>query len=98
MNSSKNYDAAQMEGIESLKLNCFSLLQNGFLPARYTSDGININPALHIENLPEDAQSLAIILEDPDVPHGNFCHWVAWNFRLRVHIKRKRTEDYFRNQ
>lgn len=84
-----------MEGIESLKLNCFSLLQNGFLPARYTSDGININPALYIENLPADAQSLAIILEDPDVPHGNFCHWVAWNLPVTHHIKEKENRGVF---
>lgn len=95
MNSSKSYETAQMEGMESLKLNCFSLLQNGFLPARYTSDGININPALFIENLPEDAQSLAIILEDPDVPHGNFCHWVAWNLPLTHHIKEKENRGVF---
>jgi Raf kinase inhibitor-like YbhB/YbcL family protein len=95
MNSSKNYEAAQMEGIESLKLNCFSLLQNGFLPARYTADGININPALYIENLPADAESFAIILEDPDVPHGNFCHWVAWNLPVTHHIKEKENRGVF---
>lgn len=95
MNSSKSYDAAQMEGIESLKLNCFSLLQNGFIPARYTSDGININPALFIENLPTDAQSFAVILEDPDVPHGNFCHWVAWNLPVTHHIKEKENRGIF---
>jgi Raf kinase inhibitor-like YbhB/YbcL family protein len=95
MNSSKRYEIAEMEGIESLKLNCFSLLQNGFIPARYTSDGININPALFIENLPTNAQSLAIILEDPDVPHGNFCHWVAWNLPVTHHIKEKENRGVF---
>lgn len=95
MNSLKSYDAVQMEGIESLKLNCFSLLQSGFIPPRYTSDGININPALYIENLPDDAQSLAIILEDHDVPHGNFCHWVAWNLPVTHHIKEKENRGIF---
>lgn len=95
MNSSKQYEATQTEGLESLKLNCFSLLQNGFLPARYTSDGININPALYIENLPADAESLAIILEDPDVPHGNFCHWLAWNLPVTHHIKEKENRGIF---
>lgn len=95
MNTSKSYETMEMEGIESLKLNCFSLLQNGFMPARYTSDGININPALYIENLPPDAQSLAIILEDPDVPHGNFCHWLAWNLPVTHHIKEKENRGVF---
>lgn len=95
MNSSKSYEAAQMEGIEPLKLNCFSLLQSGFIPSRFTSDGININPALFIENLPAGAQSLAIIMEDPDVPHGNFCHWVAWNLPVTHHIKEKENRGVF---
>lgn len=95
MTNSKSYQAQQMEGIEPLKLNCFSFLQNGFFPARYTSDGININPALYIENLPEEAKSIAIILEDPDVPHGNFCHWVAWNLPVTHHIKEKENRGVF---
>ncbi len=49
------------------------------IPARYTCDGKNVNPPLHIENVPEDAESLALILEDPDSPGGLWIHWRLWN-------------------
>lgn len=49
------------------------------IPQQYTCDGENINPPLKIENLPEDTETLAIIIEDPDAPNGTFDHWVVWN-------------------
>ncbi len=51
----------------------------GEIPSRYTCDGENINPPLHIENIPPSANSLVIIVEDPDAPKGNFTHWLVWN-------------------
>ncbi|MDP3997734.1 MAG: YbhB/YbcL family Raf kinase inhibitor-like protein [Candidatus Andersenbacteria bacterium] len=49
------------------------------IPARYTCDGQNINPPLEIKDVPTGAKSLAIIINDPDAPSGNFIHWVIWN-------------------
>lgn len=95
MNTSKRYEAEKIDGIVPLKLNCFSLLQNGFFPSRYTSDGININPSLYIDNVPNETKTLAVIVEDPDVPHGNFCHWVAWNIPVTNHIKEKENRGVF---
>lgn len=51
----------------------------GEIPARYTCDGDNINPPLVIDQIPKDAVSLAIIMEDPDAPDGTFVHWLCWN-------------------
>ena len=51
----------------------------GEIPSRYTCDGENINPPLYIENIPPSANSLVIIVEDPDAPKGNFTHWLVWN-------------------
>lgn len=52
---------------------------NGFIPAKYTCDGEGINPPLTIGNLPQDAKSIALIIDDPDAPSGTFDHWVIWN-------------------
>jgi len=30
-------------------------------------------------NIPENAKSLALIMEDPDAPSGLFVHWVIYN-------------------
>lgn len=49
------------------------------IPAKYTCDGSNAIPELDIANVPLEAKSLAIIVDDPDAPSGNFNHWVIWN-------------------
>ncbi len=49
------------------------------IPERYTCDGINVNPPLSIYDVPKDAKSLALILEDLDAPFGIFIHWIVYN-------------------
>jgi len=49
------------------------------IPKKYTCDGENINPPLSIDDVPEDAKSLVLIMDDPDAPVGVFDHWVVFN-------------------
>jgi Raf kinase inhibitor-like YbhB/YbcL family protein len=53
--------------------------ENALIPAKYTCDGQGINPPLEINNVPYGTKSLALIVEDPDSPMGNFTHWVMFN-------------------
>jgi Raf kinase inhibitor-like YbhB/YbcL family protein len=51
------------------------------IPKRYTSDGENIPPPLDVGGIPEGAQSLVLIVEDPDAPdpanpRRTWCHWI----------------------
>jgi hypothetical protein len=61
-----------------------SFEMNGTIPARFTCDGENISPELVFSNIPVGTKSLALTMEDPDVPRtikpdGMWNHWVAWN-------------------
>lgn len=54
------------------------------IPSKYTCDGENISPEILINDVPAGAKSLAIIMDDPDVPksihpEGIWIHWVVWN-------------------
>ncbi|HEY5220803.1 MAG TPA: YbhB/YbcL family Raf kinase inhibitor-like protein [Candidatus Paceibacterota bacterium] len=50
------------------------------IPKKFTCDGGDMNPELLIQNVPAEAQILALILHDPDAPMpGGFTHWTVWN-------------------
>ncbi len=51
----------------------------GKIPSKYTCEGENINPAIEIKDLPKNAKSIVITLDDPDAANGGFDHWVVWN-------------------
>lgn len=48
------------------------------IPARYTADGADVSPPLSVTGVPESAASLALVVDDPDVPGGTFVHWLLW--------------------
>jgi len=51
----------------------------GTIPRRYTCDGENVSPPLALSGIPATATTLAVLVEDPDAPHGTFTHWLLWN-------------------
>ncbi|MBI3952381.1 MAG: YbhB/YbcL family Raf kinase inhibitor-like protein [Candidatus Doudnabacteria bacterium] len=59
------------------------------IPRIYTCDGQNINPPLVISGVSQQAASLVLIMEDPDVPpqikiNGLFVHWIVWDIPVNV--------------
>jgi Raf kinase inhibitor-like YbhB/YbcL family protein len=61
-----------------------SFNNNERIPQKFTCDGGNINPELDIGNVPAGAKSFALIMDDPDAPHGTFTHWLVWNIDPEV--------------
>lgn len=65
----------------------FTLTSNAFddgerIPEQYGHDAENINPPLEIDGVPDEAESLALIVDDPDAvePAGKvWDHWIVWN-------------------
>ncbi|HVX58878.1 MAG TPA: YbhB/YbcL family Raf kinase inhibitor-like protein [Candidatus Saccharimonadales bacterium] len=49
------------------------------IPEQYTCRGDNVNPPLNFFNIPSGAQSLALIVHDPDAPVGDYTHWLVWD-------------------
>ena len=62
-----------------LRISSPAFADKGTIPAVYTCDGRDMSPPLAIANVPEKAQSLALIMDDPDAPMGTWVHWVVWN-------------------
>ncbi len=73
--------------ISTLKINSTEFKDHGAIPSKYTYDGQNINPSLGIENLPKEAVSIVIIMDDPDSKIKTWVHWIMWNIKPTITIK-----------
>lgn len=67
-----------------MKIKSSAFKHNQSIPAKYTCDGENINPPLSFLSIPKETKTLALIVEDPDVPKsmrpdGMWDHWLVWN-------------------
>ncbi|MGM0399076.1 MAG: YbhB/YbcL family Raf kinase inhibitor-like protein [Halobacteriota archaeon] len=53
--------------------------EGGPIPDRHTCSGADVSPRLVFEGIPLAAETLAIVVDDPDAPGGTFTHWMLWN-------------------
>ena len=50
------------------------------IPQKHTGFGEDLSPKLILSEIPDGTVSLAIILDDLDVPwKKNYNHWIVWN-------------------
>ena len=53
---------------------------NGMIPQKYTGFGEDVSPEFILTDRPENTVSIAISLDDLDVPFcKEFNHWIIWN-------------------
>ena len=65
--------------IDPMQIISPAFLNNQNIPSKYTCDGEGINPPLEFKEIPPNAQSLVLIVDDPDAPNGTWVHWTLWN-------------------
>src|SRR3954447_489050 len=71
---------------QTLEITSPEFKAGGVIPSKFACDagGTAPNPALVFSGIPAKTQSLALIVDDPDVPKtmipsGEFVHWVLWD-------------------
>ncbi|MEN8126759.1 MAG: YbhB/YbcL family Raf kinase inhibitor-like protein [Planctomycetota bacterium] len=67
-----------------LKITSAAFEDGGMIPPKYTADGADISPPLAWGGVPDAAQSIALICDDPDAPMGTWVHWLVWNIPPEV--------------
>jgi Raf kinase inhibitor-like YbhB/YbcL family protein len=67
--------------VESLTVTSKSFASNGTIPVDYTCDGIDKSPPLTWSAPPAGTRSLAVVVDDPDAPGGDFTHWLVFGLR-----------------
>jgi hypothetical protein len=65
-----------------MKLTSTAFHNEGPIPRRYTRDGDDVSPPLAWSNVPPEAKSLVLIVDDPDAPDPRapkhtWVHWVV---------------------
>jgi Raf kinase inhibitor-like YbhB/YbcL family protein len=63
----------------SLELISDEFESGGAVPAAYTCSGRDVSPPLRWRGVPDNAETLALIVDDPDAASGIWAHWVIYN-------------------
>jgi len=79
-------DSSDSSMDSELTLKSMAFENGGTIPSKYTCDAENISPPLSISGVPEGTISLALIMDDPDIPKqfkeergiDSFDHWTVY--------------------
>lgn len=62
-----------------------SVFKHGeMIPRKYTCEGENISPPLSWSHPPEGTRTLALIINDPDAPSGDFVHCILYDIPSNI--------------
>ncbi|MBI1344248.1 MAG: YbhB/YbcL family Raf kinase inhibitor-like protein [Terrimonas sp.] len=87
MNHHAHPASISVNDFKPLTVSSTAFKEGEWIPEKYTCDGANVNPPLHIEGIPENTKCLAIIVDDPDAPVATWLHWIIWNIPVTHHYK-----------
>jgi Raf kinase inhibitor-like YbhB/YbcL family protein len=69
----------QTLGGKIMEIRSSAFKDGGFIPEKYTCDGLDISPPLEWSQVPDGTKSFTLICDDPDAPMGTWVHWVLYN-------------------
>ena len=72
--------------ISIMRVSSSAFTPGGDIPATYTQDGQDCSPALTVTDVPPEARSLVLIVDDPDSTGGVFTHWLVFNIDPHVGV------------
>ena len=81
--TARPYDAVHLH---PMKITTKAFSDTHPIPRRLTADGKNVNPPLTIRGGPPEAESLVLIVDDPDAAMGTWNHWLVWNISPRTTV------------
>lgn len=68
------------EGAEgTIEVRSTAFAEGDRIPSDFTCDGADMSPPVEWANIPSGTKSIAILVEDPDAPSGNWSHWLAYD-------------------
>lgn len=62
-----------------LKFTRFPFDSGDAIPDAFTCEGENVSPPLKWSGAPEETETFALVVDDPDAPGRTFVHWVCYN-------------------
>jgi len=68
-----------------LKLFIPAFPEGGTIPRLHTGEGADVSPAVEWSGAPDETQSYALIVDDPDAPAGTWTHWLVWDIPASTH-------------
>lgn len=63
----------------ALTISSPALAEGAAIAREFSCDGAGGSPPLIWSGVPEGTKAFALIMSDPDAPHGIFYHWVIFN-------------------
>ncbi|MEJ2207884.1 MAG: YbhB/YbcL family Raf kinase inhibitor-like protein [Anaerolineae bacterium] len=63
----------------SFELRSEAFEAGGSIPRTYSCQGQGVSPPLSWRGVPDEAASLALVVDDPDAPSGTFTHWLLYD-------------------
>ncbi|MHA1966981.1 MAG: YbhB/YbcL family Raf kinase inhibitor-like protein [Candidatus Hodarchaeales archaeon] len=89
-NLAPNSQAEESENPFSITSPVFN--DSAYMPSEYSCEGSDVNPKLEISYIPNETQSLALIMDDPDTERMLgyvWVHWLLWNISPTIIVIEK---------